>query len=301
LALPADYWSNYEVTVGTLAAYIDLVATLTATWPTRRFVWRGVSTAGYALHSSLYRAALDLRGADVREEDLAALEMRVVREARQWSLQRTATDRLSALELLAALQHQNVPTRLLDFSHNALVGLWFAVEQKYDDEGRPRPDLDGRVFIAQANGRDVADDWPRDADLPWASSAPDDWKRDIYIWTPPPIDPRMARHQGCFLLAGVPSTPGSWNLSPAGGGQLRAPQIRECVSVPVRLNSPHYLSHDRARGRRPGYPLAFTIRVPAAAKRELRTTLQVGFGYTHAMMYPDYPGFAKFGRSFRPD
>jgi hypothetical protein len=45
------------------------------------------------------------------------------------------------------------------------------------------------------------------------------------------------------------------------------------------------------------YPLAFTLRIPASSKPEFRRVLEVGFGLSHAMMYPDYPGFAAFARS----
>lgn len=209
-------------------------------------------------------------------------------------MQRTATDRLSALELLAALQHQGVPTRLLDFTHNAVVALWFAVEQQFDAAGEPLPDADGRVFIAQSNQRAVSEEWARSPDLPWQLHEPDDWTSDIYVWTPPPIDPRMTRQQGCFVFAGVPSTTGGW-WGPTAA--MRADEIRTCVSVPIRMNSPTYIRNFVARGRPPGYPLAFTIRVPTEAKHHLLRDLERGFGYTHSMLYPDYPGFAAFGRS----
>jgi FRG domain len=295
--LPGDYWSNYEIVVDDLSEFVSLVTQLSNTWPERRFVWRGVANADYALHSSLYRR-LKAGGKD-NERNLRAAEDAIVTEARRWWLQRGATDRLSGIELLAALQHQGVPTRLLDFSHNALVALWFAVEQKPGHDGTPGADTDGRIFAVQANGRDIPPDWERDPELPWRDQ-PDDWDSDISIWTPPPIDARMTRQQGCFIFGGVPSTRGAWNLSPSYARPLQRRQVRECVSVPVRLNSPNYLRSKRQRGRPPKYALAFTLRVPATAKPVLRNHLERGFGYTHAMLYPDFPGFASFGNSIVP-
>lgn len=291
--LPHDYWAAYEKEVASLADYVDIVTALSAAWPDRRFVWRGVADAGYALHSSLYRQ-IRASGKE-KEEDLASSETAIVSEARSWWLQRTANDRLSALELLAALQHQGVPTRLLDFSHNALVSLWFAVEQKRDEHGKPREDSDGRIFIAQSDGREIGPEWERASDLPWESEEPPQWDSDIFIWTPPPIDPRMSRQQGCFVFGGVPSTTGGWNRSPKSIGLLKQAEVRECVSIPIRLNSPKYLLSAKQSGKTPGFPLAFTLRIPAQAKPELRQQLERGFGYTHAMLYPDYPGFAAFG------
>jgi hypothetical protein len=285
----------YESDVTTLGECINVVTGLSSGWSHRRFVWRGVGDASYALHSSLYRGVAHAGVAD--EASVRDAEDAVVAEAQRWSLQRTPTDRLSFLELLAALQHQGAPTRLLDFSHNALVALWFAVEQKFHPDGSSRPDTDGRVFVAQSNNREIPVGWERSHDVPWVDP-PDDWSRNIYVWTPPPIDGRIARQQGCFVFGGVPSTAGGWNRSPAGGGLLQRDDVRRCVSVPIRLNASSQLSGP-GRGRPPTYPLAFTFRIPAGAKPLLRAELLHGFGYDHAMLYPDLPGFVRLAASVR--
>jgi hypothetical protein len=303
MPLPDDYWQTYETVTAALDEYLDRASALSDTWPDRKFVWRGVVDSHWALHSSLYRRACVTEERHLLEgpspaaiATMAAYESRIFEEARRWGLQRTATDRLSALELLAALQHHAVPTRLLDFTHNAMVALWFAVEERYQADGAPLPDVDGRVFAAEV--RPIPEEWARDVDVPWSSGAPDDWLRDLYVWTPPPIDPRMTRQQGCFVFGGVPTTKGGWNIRDAGRARpMRVNEIRSCVSVPIRLNNPVYFNQQIARGNQPAYPLAFTLRIPANAKPGLRRDLERGFGYTHAMMYPDYPGFAQFGRS----
>jgi FRG domain len=303
MALPDDYWRTYETTAPTLEAYLATASALADTWPDRTFVWRGVVDARWALHSSLYRRACAKEGRHLLEgpsptttPTMAMYESQIVEEARRWGLQRTATDRLSALELLAALQHQGVPTRFIDFTHNAVVALWFAVEERYEPDGSSMPDLDGRVFVAQV--RPIAEGWARDLDVPWNPNVPDDWLRDLNVWTPPPIDPRMTRQQGCFVFGGVPTTVGGWNIRDGGRSRpMLVAEIRSCVSVPIRLNNPVYINQQTARGNQPAYPLAFTVRIPAGAKPALRRALERGFGYTHSMMYPDYPGFAQFGRS----
>src|SRR5262249_9431499 len=119
----------------------------------------------------LYRRACTAEGMHIvegrasRAGTMAAYEAGIFEEARLWGLQRTATDRLSALELLAALQHQGVPTRLLDFTHNAVVALWCAVEQRYSPDGTPVADVDGRVFVAEV--RPIPERWARALELPW--------------------------------------------------------------------------------------------------------------------------------------
>lgn len=46
----------------------------------------------------------------------------------------------SDIDLLAYARHHGAPTRLIDWSHNPLIALWFAVESKEYDE------IDGQVF-----------------------------------------------------------------------------------------------------------------------------------------------------------
>jgi hypothetical protein len=150
MAYPDEYWALYEEEVAHIGEYLAVVSALATTWPDRTFVWRGVADASWPLHSSLYRRASAREGRSIRERtayaggrSMRSYEADIFDEARRWGLQRTATDRLSALELLAALQHQAVPTRLLDFTHNAVVALWFAVEQQFDDVGERLPEIDG--------------------------------------------------------------------------------------------------------------------------------------------------------------
>jgi hypothetical protein len=78
---------------------------------------------------------------------------------------------------------------------------------------------------------------------------------------------------------------------------MLAEEVRSCVSIPIRMKHPDYLSNRVARGRTPRYPLAFTLRVPAASKAEMRAALERAYGHSHSMIYSDYPGFAAFGRS----
>lgn len=123
MALPLDYWRHYQRRVTSLNEYLEVVSALAETWPHRSFVWRGASKSTWALHSSLYRRASAKEGLQIREVAANAggrsfrdYERDIFDEARRWGLQRNAVDRLSALEALAALQHQGVPTRLLDFT-----------------------------------------------------------------------------------------------------------------------------------------------------------------------------------------
>lgn len=82
-----------------------------------RFVWRGAADADWPLFSSLVRAYVTKHGSVPMEPALRQFEEQVLDEAREWGLDwHLAGGRLTALELLAALQHYSVPTRLLDFT-----------------------------------------------------------------------------------------------------------------------------------------------------------------------------------------
>ena len=73
------------------------------------------------------------------------------------------------------------------------------------------------------------------------------------------------------------------------------------MSVPFRL-----IQYDQAvaafSGRQlagqPPKARAFTIKI-SADKENLRSELARGFGQTHRSLFPDFPGLAQFGRSFR--
>lgn len=58
---------------------------------------------------------------------------------------------LEPLEMLALLQHHGIPTRLLDVSENALVGLYFACHDSKTTEGK-----DGEVIVFKNNDMDIA-------------------------------------------------------------------------------------------------------------------------------------------------
>ena len=301
MSLPHDFWGSYEESISTLQQFTQAIEMISAYGADSQYVWRGVADAEWPLHSSLVNAYKKKYGALPREPQLRDFERTVLAEARdEWGLDWHATGgRLSALELLAALQHYGVPTRLLDFTFNPLIALWFAVE-KHDAR-------DGRVFAIDISRAAVDHDRAVKHDPWWhtVGLGPDnDWTTKSWVWRPPPIEPRIVRQAGCFLLGGVPSTMTFHNVKQGGVWRpMKAAEIRECTCVTFPLvgysNRAVSAMHQRRGRGKPAQQRAFTLRIDASIKNALRTALERGFGYRHSVLFPDYQGLGRYGRTFR--
>jgi hypothetical protein len=302
VALPDDYWASFEHEVSSLGDYLRAVTTISAYQAAAgsRFAWRGVADASWALHPSLARRYQEQSGGLLpTEEQLRVAEEKILVEAHLWGLDwHPSAQRLTALELLAAMQHYEIPTRMLDFTFNPFIALWFAVEK---DDG-----TDGRVFAI-----DVADQMvSRIAAAkiePWwfeeSAAADSPWCTQPWIWRPPPIEARIVRQDGCFLFGGIPSTQPLRNQKVAGGWRpLAATEVRECMSVPFTLiNYKHAVAAaqgKRWRGKQPSKARSFTLRVKAP-KQAIRGELESAFGYTQRSLFPDFPGFADYAKAPR--
>lgn len=230
-----DYWSSFEGEIGSIADFVRAAEMIGAYQQATdsRFVWRGASDASWGLHSSLVRAYQRRnRGTVPTEPQLRAFERSVLDEARRWGVDwHTGGGRLTGLEILARLQHFGVPTRMLDFTFSPLVALWFAVEGA--------PDVDGRLIALDISGRRVSRQQAISPDPWWWRVSPnvtEAWSTQSTVWAPPPLEPRIVRQEGCFLVGGVPSTTPLRNVRTATAWRpMRAAEVRECMSVPFLL------------------------------------------------------------------
>ncbi len=259
----------------------------------RELAWRGVSNASYSLHSSLYRRLRDKLGHAPDESEVSAMEKKILDAARKhWRF-----DNLSALEIMAHIQHYGGPTRLIDVSLNPMIALWFAIEKGYNQDGSEKPDVDGRIYVFDVTGRSISLDsqWGG-YELPWDPYPSDNWRKGLpLLWRPPSYNERIPAQNSAFLIGGVPQLYSGGNAyyrkAPGDGvssGTWNIDEIRAVTSVTLRMHS----LKSRIEG---GSTPTFTLRITAEAKKEIRARLERSYGYSSASIYPDLFGLAIHG------
>jgi hypothetical protein len=118
-------------TVGNLCDFTETITKLSAAASGRPLWFRGTSDANYELLPGLFRHP---KVTDT--EQLLILESRLLTLFKQRSVpfivSQPPTD---AWGFLFLMQHYGVPTRLLDWSENAFVALWFALNPIHNSSG----------------------------------------------------------------------------------------------------------------------------------------------------------------------
>lgn len=301
---PDDFWTPWEEPVSSFDQALNFIHGIFDDWTgqQRLFAWRGQVDATWPLHSSLYRRLLWTKGTTLEEPELQDEEAKLLADAHRWGLHMGPYGRLSILDQLASLQHYGAPTRLIDITFNPLIGLWFAVEARWDN-GHQKPDEeDGRLFAIDVTHRLINEDdqhrhWEDALRRPWprvtAGNPAPEWTTHVHAWRPARFDQRIAAQNGGFLLGGVPTTQNgnNWRTAPQDQTHWSIEDVRQSTSIALR---PHLLI--RNAGRPPQDPV-YTLRIKHSAKQEIRERLQRLYGYQASTLYPDYTGFAQFACS----
>lgn len=188
----------------------------------QRFYYRGQSDISYGFTSSLYREArivMKSRGGaavdpleKITEKTLNDAEQAMLAEAREQGLGR----RMSAIQLVALMQHHLMPTRLIDVSNDPFEALFFAVERNFDHDAvlfiampRNLPEDDLKRWSDSDRVRTPGRDDSKDTDLPWQGLArgqtqsAGEWTNLVVPIDLPSLDPRMQAQSGVFLSGGL--------------------------------------------------------------------------------------------------
>ena len=160
---------------------------------------------------------------------------------------------LTPIELLALLQHHGIPTRLLDVSENALVGLYFACHDDKMSVGK-----DAEVIVFKSNDSDVTN-YPRVNAICESYKNPestdDDEKEgdDILFVYAPSYSLRQNIQRGRYIL------------------------FRDSVEDGKRRIKPIPKNHKN---------IALRIMVPADAKKQIRNDLRL-LGVSKELLFLD--------------
>jgi hypothetical protein len=126
-----------ERTLNSLREIQQLAVDIGARWPNSdRCMFRGQSSADWTLEPSLAR---ELAGSRTDWFQVLKLEYEMVKRFRQEAHRALSQSMLPAkdyiLDWWPIMRHHGAPTRLLDWSLSPYVALYFAVEQRWDEDG----------------------------------------------------------------------------------------------------------------------------------------------------------------------
>ncbi|MCA9029775.1 MAG: FRG domain-containing protein, partial [Planctomycetaceae bacterium] len=155
--------------------------------------WRGQVDYRWGLHSSLARQLSSVTM--LNDALIDKVENAILKEAAKWIDDFKYKPYRQPLARLAYLQHHGIPTRLIDFTHNPAVALFFATESL--DE------VDGRIFALLVRNKEVLKKTPRGT--PWR----DYGSNEVKIWDPVAtaiIFSRLEAQEGVFAIGRLPST-----------------------------------------------------------------------------------------------
>lgn len=157
------------------------------------YFWRGQSNIQWAIHSSAYRR-LQRTMSEVTEWQMQYYEKHLLAHATHQGYRYDNNRNLTDLELLAKLQHHGAATRLIDFSRNILVGLWFACSSEPENAGL----LFGfhSHFVGGSENRTGVEDYVEVFKDIESSHNP-------IVWHPPVVSKRIASQSAQFLYSQV--------------------------------------------------------------------------------------------------
>ena len=174
-----------------------------------KYLFRGVSSVDYKIDASAYRRLKKGRDSNEKQdgdfERFLQINRDMIRDARFRGHGHKDGRKLEDLEILAEFQHYGAATCLMDFTHNALVALWFACKKNSKDASK-----DGKVVAVRPGDSTLAEFAPEFSVITLKSLEKeiDDFFRDnegnirekLYQWQPRHQNNRITAQQSIFLF-----------------------------------------------------------------------------------------------------
>ncbi|MEZ5385356.1 MAG: FRG domain-containing protein [Prosthecobacter sp.] len=241
--------------------------------------WRGQADHQWGLHSSLSRQLTAVT--ILNDELLNKVEDAVLNEAKEWIADLATPAYANPLSRLAYLQHHGVPTRLIDFTRDPSVALFFAAET--------HDEVDGRVFALLIKQTEVLSTCP--SGTPWRQYQ----SSEVKVWDPTAsgiVFPRLAAQDGVFAVGRLPSTQPhrkGWDELLQKDRSLLAEEVRKVLSVPFKLCGSNPIPPNAT------LPIGLTFRLHVNKESIRRSLQQKRSGsrnrtISHKLIYPDIDG-----------
>lgn len=243
----------------------------------REVYWRGQADLEWCVDPGAVRRILkglaslknapmdDVMVADL-EKVIGQYEADLLQEARANGYGHRGGRRLSDLELLASLQHFGAATRLLDFTKNAFVALWFACATHADRHGAVigiRPD--DTFALRKVEYEEQTNKTIRgllEADKP-----------RLMVWEPEAAYERMRVQQAVFVFGQARILPNKFH-----------PVRRDSLGL-------HWKPEPSAGHFEDGEG-TIMIGIPPVLKQAMTNRWKSLFGFSHHALFPDLGGFA---------
>jgi hypothetical protein len=161
--------------------FFDVIAPSTFSESRGRWVFRGHAISGWDLKPSISRSKKTSK--TIRGHEQSMLEA-FEREAHIYK----RADCENEWEWLALAQHHGLPTRMLDWTHNPLVSLYFAVSSEKNEEGE--------IFTLHSKKK---------AGRKTLSKSPFDLEKPVKYY-PKIVSERLRAQEGLFIVFNDPET-----------------------------------------------------------------------------------------------
>lgn len=165
---------------------LSAISGLTLLGPQEGVVWRGQADCSWRLESKMGRLGMTAA-------EMARRERAMLRETREIGVENA--QHLGDWEILARLRHHGAATRLIDFTTDPLVALWFLCEDGSAlSGGDTLRDTPGVLLATQRRGLGTVP-------MPYSRNYSTTLKQSgNLLYKTPPIDPRIAAQRGGVWL-----------------------------------------------------------------------------------------------------